>query len=50
MPIYKVFPAIGVARVGNSEEYYLAPETTGGLPDNGNNNRSLAKVDFGVRS
>ncbi|HLP89098.1 MAG TPA: LodA/GoxA family CTQ-dependent oxidase [Nostocaceae cyanobacterium] len=33
---YKVFPSIGVARVGNSEEignhYYLAPETSGGLP------------------
>ena len=29
---YKIFPAIGVARVGNSTEYYLAPETTGGLP------------------
>ncbi|NEP52748.1 MAG: hypothetical protein F6K65_29665, partial [Moorea sp. SIO3C2] len=29
---YKIFPAIGVARVGNSPEYYLAPETTGGLP------------------
>ncbi|NEQ41542.1 MAG: hypothetical protein F6K40_37255 [Okeania sp. SIO3I5] len=30
--IYKIFPAIGVARVGNSTEYYLAPETTGELP------------------
>ncbi|MDJ0659642.1 MAG: LodA/GoxA family CTQ-dependent oxidase [Crocosphaera sp.] len=29
---YKIFPAIGVARVGNSPEYYLAPETTGELP------------------
>lgn len=29
---YKVFPSIGVARVGNSNEYYLAPETSGGLP------------------
>jgi len=29
---YKIFPAIGVARVGNSSEYYLAPETTGELP------------------
>ncbi len=32
MGIYKIFPAIGVARVGNSEEFYLAPETAGGLP------------------
>ena len=29
---YKIFPAIGVARVGTSQEYYLAPETSGGLP------------------
>ncbi|MFB8795800.1 MAG: LodA/GoxA family CTQ-dependent oxidase [Microcoleus sp.] len=29
---YKIFPSIGVARVGNSEEYYLAPEEAGGLP------------------
>ncbi|MFK0732701.1 MAG: LodA/GoxA family CTQ-dependent oxidase [Gloeotrichia echinulata HAB0833] len=29
---YKVFPAIGIARVGNSNEYYLAPEEPGGLP------------------
>lgn len=29
---YKVHPAIGVARVGNSPEHYLAPERPGGLP------------------
>ena len=29
---YKIHPAIGIARVGDSEEYYLAPETAGGLP------------------
>lgn len=29
---YKIHPAIGVARVGNSAEYYLAPETPGGQP------------------
>ena len=29
---YKIFPAIGIARVGNSEQFYLAPETPGGLP------------------
>lgn len=29
---YKIHPAIGIARVGDSEEYYLAPETEGGLP------------------
>jgi hypothetical protein len=30
--IYKIHPAIGTARVGNSDEYYLATETPGGLP------------------
>ena len=35
---YRIHPAIGIARVGNSKEYYLGPETmagdgpTGGLP------------------
>jgi hypothetical protein len=29
---FKIHPAIGIARVGNSEDYYLAPETAGGLP------------------
>src|SRR3954470_15081167 len=29
---YKIHPAIGAARVGNSAEFYLAPETPGGLP------------------
>jgi hypothetical protein len=31
-PTYKIHPAIGIARLGNSPELYLAPETTGGLP------------------
>jgi L-Lysine epsilon oxidase N-terminal/L-lysine epsilon oxidase C-terminal domain len=31
-PIYKIHPAIGVARLGNSDEFYLAPEATGDLP------------------
>jgi len=29
---YKIHPAIGFARVGNSPEFYLAPDKTGGLP------------------
>lgn len=29
--VFRVHPAIGVARFGNSEAYYLAPETMGGL-------------------
>ncbi|MDR3633255.1 MAG: LodA/GoxA family CTQ-dependent oxidase [Isosphaeraceae bacterium] len=30
--VYRIHPAIGVGRVGNSEEFYLAPETMAGLP------------------
>ncbi|MFT3776169.1 MAG: LodA/GoxA family CTQ-dependent oxidase [Minicystis sp.] len=30
--VYKIHPSIGVMRVGDSEEYYLGPETAGGLP------------------
>jgi hypothetical protein len=29
---YKIHPAIGIARVGNSSDYYIAPTTAGGLP------------------
>ncbi|MFY8141545.1 MAG: LodA/GoxA family CTQ-dependent oxidase, partial [Caulobacter sp.] len=31
-PVFRVHPAIGIARVGNSEEFYLGPETMAGLP------------------
>lgn len=30
--VYRVHPAIGIARVGNSPEFYLGPETMAGLP------------------
>ncbi|PWC39417.1 LodA/GoxA family CTQ-dependent oxidase [Azospirillum sp. TSO35-2] len=30
--IFRVHPAVGIARVGNSPEYYLAPETAAGEP------------------
>ena len=30
--VFRVHPAIGIARVGNSDEYYIAPETMAGLP------------------
>lgn len=31
--IFKIHPSIGIARLGNSpSDFYLAPETTGGLP------------------
>ncbi|MGH7867120.1 MAG: LodA/GoxA family CTQ-dependent oxidase, partial [Candidatus Dormibacteraceae bacterium] len=29
---FRVHPVIGIARVGNSEEYYLGPETMAGMP------------------
>jgi hypothetical protein len=29
---YKIHPAIGIARVGDSKEFYLAPEQAGRLP------------------
>lgn len=32
MQTFKIHPAIGCARIGNSEEFYLAPEQTGALP------------------
>ncbi|MBI5257912.1 MAG: hypothetical protein HY855_15510 [Burkholderiales bacterium] len=31
-PVFRVHPAFGIARVGNSEEFYLGPETMAGLP------------------
>ena len=35
MTEYKIFPAIGVARVGNApKKFYIGPETYGGLPIN----------------
>ncbi|BDD06373.1 LodA/GoxA family CTQ-dependent oxidase [Aureibacter tunicatorum] len=30
--IFRIHPAIGIARVGNSEEFYLGPETMAGMP------------------
>jgi hypothetical protein len=31
-PVFRIHPAIGIARVGNSEEYYIGPETMAGMP------------------
>ena len=39
--VYKIHPAIGTARVGNSAEYYLAPETPGGLPIDPNTGKPI---------
>ncbi|EKU24839.1 LodA/GoxA family CTQ-dependent oxidase [Xanthomonas graminis] len=30
--VFRIHPAFGIARVGNSEEFYLGPETMAGLP------------------
>lgn len=35
MSIVRIHPSVGVARVGNSTEYYLAPETMAGKPPEG---------------
>ena len=33
--IFRIHPAIGIARVGNSQEYYLAPESIAAMPQPG---------------
>ncbi|MCA1778642.1 MAG: LodA/GoxA family CTQ-dependent oxidase [Xanthomonadaceae bacterium] len=32
MTTFKIHPAIGIARLGNSDQFYLAPEQPGALP------------------
>lgn len=32
---YRIHPAVGIARVGNSAEYFIAPETIAGAPQQG---------------
>lgn len=44
-PVYRVHPAIGVARVGDSREHYLAPEAAGALPINPDG-RPFTAADF----
>ena len=48
---YEIHPKIGVARLGNSpNEFYLTPETVGGLPiecdESGNSNEENGSVKF----
>jgi L-Lysine epsilon oxidase N-terminal/L-lysine epsilon oxidase C-terminal domain len=43
--IYKIHPAIGIARLGDSEKFYLAPATVGGLPVN-LDGRRFKECDF----
>jgi hypothetical protein len=35
--VYRIHPTIGIARVGNSPDFYLGPETPAGLPLEGGN-------------
>lgn len=44
-PVYRVHPAIGVARVGDSEDFYIAPERAGALPINPDG-RPFGREDF----
>jgi hypothetical protein len=46
MTEYQVFPAIGIARVGNApEKFYIGPETYRGLPINPDGS-PFAEADF----
>ncbi len=39
MPDYKIYPPIGIARVGNApDKFYIGPETYRGLPTNPDGN------------
>jgi L-Lysine epsilon oxidase N-terminal/L-lysine epsilon oxidase C-terminal domain len=48
-PVYKIHPSIGVARVGDSDECYFAPEGSGDLPINPDGHRFVPE-DFRDRS
>ncbi len=46
MSEYKIYPAIGIARVGNAlEKFYIGPETYRGLPENPDGS-SFTQADF----
>ena len=49
-PILRVHPAIGLARVGNSVEYYLAPETIAALPVHGSSTTGGLPIVPGTES
>jgi hypothetical protein len=40
--IYKIHPAIGVARVGTSNSFYITPEVAGGLPTDASTGQPVA--------
>ncbi|NBD08939.1 LodA/GoxA family CTQ-dependent oxidase [Corallococcus silvisoli] len=48
---YKIHPAVGVARVGDSDDYYLGPETAKGLPQErtGGNVTRFRDAQGGIR-
>ena len=43
--VYRIHPAIGIARVGNSEEYYIGPETAAGVQIPGEKTRGGLPID-----
>lgn len=44
---YKIYPAIGIARVGNApDEYYIGPESYCGLPINPDGRKPFTEADF----
>lgn len=43
---YRIFPTIGIARVGNSDEFYIAPEVPGGLPIKPEQGEEFQAQDF----
>jgi hypothetical protein len=48
--VYRVHPAIGIARVGNSEEFYLGPESLAGLPMSGDETAGGLPIKAGTES
>lgn len=49
MPMkFKIHPAIGIARLGNSEQFCLSPETPGGLPFQCDQGNGIAIEEDGV--
>lgn len=43
---FKIYPSIGIARVGDSSEYYLAPEEANGLPIDPVTNKVIDSTGF----
>lgn len=48
--VFRVHPAIGIARVGTSEEFYLGPESLAGLPSDGGQTAGGLPIKAGTES